>query len=212
MTPCTCTPLLHVRTPNMSYTPAVINGRFWSKLKVVLFRCLSGFTDKEFDDVKGIFLDTSAWLFGLTIFISVFHVSKSHGKFGLILNSLSLSLISFTQLLFDFLAFKNDISFWRQRKTMVGLSSRVSKSFIKEYTLSVPKYMPIVCIGMRRAIISTYILSKIFHFLVIWRCFSYTVVFLYLLDEQTSLLVLVPAGIASVIEVWMCRTCIICVQ
>ena len=32
-----------------------------------------------------------------------------------------------------------------------------------------------------------------------WRCFSYTVVFLYLLDEQTSLLVLVPAGIPSVI-------------
>ena len=136
MTPCTCTPLLHVRTPSMSYTPVVINGWFWSKLKVVSLRCLSGFTDKEFDDVKGIFLDTSAWLFGLTIFISVFHVSKSHGRFHLILNSLSLSLflslISFTQLLFDFLAFKNDISFWRQRKTMVGLSSRVSKLFIKE--------------------------------------------------------------------------------
>ena len=37
----------------------------------------SGFTDKEFDDVKGIFLDTSAWLFGLTIFISVFHVGQT---------------------------------------------------------------------------------------------------------------------------------------
>ena len=35
----------------------------------------TGFTEKEFDDVKGIFLDTSIWLFSLTIFISVFHVN-----------------------------------------------------------------------------------------------------------------------------------------
>jgi len=96
-----------------------------------------GFSDKEFDDIKGIFLDTNLWLLGLTIFVSIFH------------------------LLFDFLAFKNDISFWRRRKTMVGLSSRA----------------------------------------ITWRCFSQAVVFLYLLDEKTSLLVLVPAGIAAVIEV-----------
>ena len=30
----------------------------------------------------------------------------------------------FFQILFDALAFKNDISYWRKRKTMVGLSSR----------------------------------------------------------------------------------------
>ncbi|CAG2232785.1 unnamed protein product [Mytilus edulis] len=32
--------------------------------------------------------------------------------------------VSAFHLLFDFLAFKNDISYWRQRKTMVGLSTR----------------------------------------------------------------------------------------
>lgn len=35
-----------------------------------------------------------------------------------------------------------------------------------------------------------------------WRAFSQAVVFLYLLDEETSLLVLVPTGIATVIEFW----------
>lgn len=30
----------------------------------------------------------------------------------------------FSQLLFDFLAFKNDISFWKQKKSMVGMSSK----------------------------------------------------------------------------------------
>lgn len=30
-----------------------------------------------------------------------------------------------SQILFDFLAFKNDISFWRSRKSMAGLSSRL---------------------------------------------------------------------------------------
>lgn len=31
------------------------------------------------------------------------------------------------QLLFDFLAFKNDVSYWKNRENMVGLSTRVGK-------------------------------------------------------------------------------------
>ncbi|XP_070575633.1 lipid scramblase CLPTM1L-like [Ptychodera flava] len=97
-----------------------------------------GFTEKDTDDVKGIFVDTSFYLLALTFFVSACH------------------------LLFDFLAFKNDISFWRGRDSMIGLSTRT----------------------------------------VVWRAVSQIIIFFYLMDEQTSMLVLVPAGIGTIIESW----------
>ena len=87
-----------------------------------------GFTEKDTDEVKGIFADTS-----LVLLLVTFGVSAVH-------------------LLFDFLAFKNDISFWRSRRTMEGLSRKT----------------------------------------ILWRAFSQSVIFFYLLDEETSLLVLIP--------------------
>ncbi|XP_025996672.1 cleft lip and palate transmembrane protein 1-like protein isoform X2 [Solenopsis invicta] len=97
-----------------------------------------GFSDKDVDEVKGIFADTNVYLLGGTFFIAAVH------------------------LLFDFLAIKNDVSFWRKKSNLIGLSK----------------------------------------WTVIWRAFSQTVIFLYLCDEGSSLLILVPTGISTLIELW----------
>ncbi|XP_069075739.1 lipid scramblase CLPTM1L [Pleurodeles waltl] len=113
--------------------------RFWIHMQDSVYSLQQfGFSEKDADEVKGIFVDTNLYFLALTFFVATFH------------------------LLFDFLAFKNDISFWKKKKNMVGMSTKG----------------------------------------VLWRCFSTIVIFLFLLDEQTSLLVLIPAGVGAVIEIW----------
>ncbi|KAG9345017.1 hypothetical protein JZ751_009557 [Albula glossodonta] len=113
--------------------------RFWIHMQNAVYSLQHfGFTEKDTDEIKGIFVDTNLYFLALTFFVAAFH------------------------LLFDFLAFKNDISFWKKKKNMVGISSKA----------------------------------------VLWRCFSTIVIFFHLRDEQTSLLVLIPAGVGAVIEVW----------
>lgn len=97
-----------------------------------------GFTEKDTDEVKGIFADTN-----LALLLVTFGVSAIH-------------------LLFDFLAFKNDVNFWRGKKTVEGLSRKT----------------------------------------ILWRAFSQSVIFFYLMDEETSMLVLIPAGVGALIEIW----------
>ncbi|VDK49447.1 unnamed protein product [Anisakis simplex] len=97
-----------------------------------------GFSDNDIDQVKGLFVDTNFYLLAVTILVAGLHI------------------------LFDVLAFKNDVSFWRNRRTMVGLSLRS----------------------------------------LLWRCFSQVIIFIFLMDQETSLLVLIPSGIGCLIELW----------
>jgi hypothetical protein len=55
---------------------------------------MMGVSSSETDEIKRMFLETNAWLLGLTMIVSLLHS------------------------VFDFLAFKNDIAFWNKRKTM----------------------------------------------------------------------------------------------
>lgn len=122
------------------YSPISLGKlRLWTSiLESMKTMKLLGFKDKDIDEVKGIFTDTNLVLLLMTFAVSAFH------------------------LLFDFLAFKHDINFWRGKKSMEGLSARG----------------------------------------VVWRCISTIIIFLYLLDQETSLLVLVPSGIGALIEIW----------
>lgn len=88
--------------------------------------------------MKGIFADMNFYFLALTIVVAAVHM------------------------IFDYLTFKNDVQFWKGRKTMVGVSIRT----------------------------------------LLWYCFADVIIFLYLLDEKTSYLVLVPSGIYTIIEFW----------
>uniref|UniRef100_A0A8C9TR11 Lipid scramblase CLPTM1L n=1 Tax=Scleropages formosus TaxID=113540 RepID=A0A8C9TR11_SCLFO len=78
--------------------------RFWIHMQDAVYSLQQfGFTEKDADEIKGIFVDTNLYFLALTFFVAAFH------------------------LLFDFLAFKNDISFWKKKKSMVGMSSKVWK-------------------------------------------------------------------------------------
>jgi len=90
------------------------------------------------DEIKRILTDTNPYLLGVTAVVSILHM------------------------VFDTLAFKNDIEFWRNNRSMEGLSTR--------------------------KIITDSIVSVI--------------IFLYLLDNDTSWMILVSSGFGTLIELW----------
>ncbi len=92
----------------------------------------------EMDDMKRVLSDTNPWFLGLTVVVSMVHM------------------------VFDFLAFKNDITFWKSRKSLEGLSVR--------------------------------------SILISFAC--QLIIFLYLLDSETSWMILLSAGVSVAIEGW----------
>lgn len=100
--------------------------------------------EKEIDDLKRIFLEGNPYLLALTMCVSMLHT------------------------VFDALAFKNDIGFWKSNKSMEGLSAHT----------------------------------------VIINAFCQLVIFLYLLDNETSMVVLLSAGArdSSLCDVRLCAS------
>ncbi|CAG9113769.1 unnamed protein product [Plutella xylostella] len=94
--------------------------------------------DEDQDTVKELLLDTSPYLLGLTISVSILHS------------------------IFELLAFKNDIQFWNNRQSLEGLSVRS----------------------------------------VFFNVFQSTIVLLYVLDNETNVMVRISCGIGLLIEIW----------
>lgn len=95
-------------------------------------------TDEEQDTLKQALLDTNPYLLGLTVVVSILHS------------------------VFEFLAFKNDVQFWRSRKTLEGLSVRS----------------------------------------VFFNVFQSLVVLLYILDNETNMIVIISVFIGLCIDLW----------
>ncbi|XP_054158677.1 putative lipid scramblase CLPTM1 [Oppia nitens] len=94
--------------------------------------------DDEQDLLKETFLETSPILLGLTVLVSITHS------------------------VFEFLAFKNDIQFWKNRRSLEGLSVRS----------------------------------------VFFNVFQSVIVLLYVLDNDTNMIIRFSVGIGLLIELW----------
>lgn len=97
-----------------------------------------GMVEGEKDEVKRMLFETNPYLLALTLIVSLLHT------------------------IFDFLAFKNDITFWKNRKSIEGLSVRT----------------------------------------IFLNVFFQVVIFLYLLDNDTSWIILISSGVGLLIEAW----------
>lgn len=90
------------------------------------------------EEMKRMFVETNPILLGTTMVVSLFHS------------------------VFEFLAFKNDVSFWKSNQSLDGVSVRM----------------------------------------IFINAFSQLIVFLYLLDNETSWMILISAGVGVLIEFW----------
>uniref|UniRef100_A0A914RYX4 Cleft lip and palate transmembrane protein 1 n=1 Tax=Parascaris equorum TaxID=6256 RepID=A0A914RYX4_PAREQ len=100
--------------------------------------------DDDQDSIKQALLETNPILLAVTIVVSILHT------------------------VFEFLAFKNDIQFWRSRKSLEGLSVRS----------------------------------------VLFNVFQSVIVFLYICDNDTSIVVKLSVGIGLLIEMWKIPKCL----
>ncbi|GAX23009.1 hypothetical protein FisN_15Hh093 [Fistulifera solaris] len=100
-----------------------------------------GFQQEDIDDVRRLIADTNVTLLGVTLLFSALHM------------------------LFEFLTFKNEVSFWRNNKDLTGLSVR------------------------------SLFLDTI----------GQTVILLFLIEKDSSLLMTIPSAIGCLIALWKCR-------
>ena len=95
-------------------------------------------TGSELDEVKRMLIETNPWFLGLTALVSMLHVMWVIVRINLI----TLWLIGFTS--FEMLAFKSDVSHWRQKKEMVGVSVRWDFQYFAPWILANVFYSTVI--------------------------------------------------------------------
>jgi hypothetical protein len=106
---------------------------------------MMGVPNKDTDELKRLFLETNPVLLSITFAVSILHS------------------------IFDFLAFKNDVEFWKNKSNLEGLSFRT----------------------------------------IILNIFFQGIIFLYLLDNETSWMILISSGVGLLIEIWKVNKAVI---
>jgi hypothetical protein len=142
--------LRHFKVPYAGGSEVEISTSFndisWLKLQALVYfgesfriqQANFGSVSSEFEQLKEMFMETNIWLLIITLAVSLLHS------------------------LFDFLAFKNDIQFWRTKEDFQGMSVRA----------------------------------------VLINAFFQLIIFLYLLDHETSWVVIASVGVGVLIELW----------
>jgi len=139
-----------VETLNISMSYSPISLMKWQMMLQMeqsfsVQKAMGTAVEDESDEFKRMLVETNPYLLGLTMVVTLLHT------------------------VFDFLAFKNDITFWKNRKSVEGISVRTM-------------FVNFVC---------------------------QVVIFLYLLDNDTSWVILISAGIGLLIEGWKIQKAVI---
>lgn len=86
-----------------------------------------GFTDENIDEIKEALVGSNLYLLVLTAFITALqvreHINTDFVE-GNVISFLNALFPFFQQLICEFLALKNDISSWRKKKSMAGISRK----------------------------------------------------------------------------------------
>jgi hypothetical protein len=87
-------------------------------------------TGAELDEIKRMFVETNPWFLALTALVSILHmVYVFLGP-----HMTSFRLAHLTQCSFEMLAFTSDVSHWRNKKELVGVSVRTVRPFSRWLT------------------------------------------------------------------------------
>jgi hypothetical protein len=76
----------------------------------------------ELDEIKRMLVETNPWFLGVTAIVSVLHMVCVN--FSFLFKAVLVDIPWFVINRFEMLAFKSDVSHWRQKRELVGVSVR----------------------------------------------------------------------------------------